>query len=808
VANLGVQAAEALEHAHQLGVIHRDIKPANLLVDAGGHPWIADFGLAHCQSQAGLTMTGDLVGTLRYMSPEQALARQGVVDHRTDVYSLGVTLYELLTLEPAFNGRDRQELLGQIASEEPKLPRRLNPAIPAELETIVLKAIEKNPADRYATAQELAGDLERFLKDEPIRAKRPTLRKRLMKWARRHHAVVVTAGVATAVLVLMALAALAVGYAYVSREKNKKEAALQQAQDNAQAAEANLQLARKAVDDIHEQLANKASNLPQLQALEEGFLRQALIFYQQFAQQNSRDPGIRLGLARIYRRFGQMRSRLDQYQQAEEALMQAVALLERLVADDPSEPRYRFELATTHCKLDFVLGETKGTVQAEQALRRAVALLTELVAEHRDAEYRIALAGAQNSLGLRLHARPLEAEKAHQLAITLCEQLEAEFPKRTTFRGELFRAHHFQGQVRAEARRFQEAEKSYCQAIALYEQQADTLNSSWYRVMLPNVHFELAKVLHALDRLQEALDQYRLAIALSEKEVADFPRNPYCWYQLYDFSAKLARFLVQTGRPTEALEVCRRALDHYAEAIAKFPDEVADHEGMPRLAKSLAAVLQNSSQPQEVGHGYRQALEFSEKLAAQFPRIASHHLHAAHWHNALGALATAAGRAPEATDAYRQAAAHYRAVLEVNGSHLASLNNLARLLANCPEAQVRDTKDAVQLAKRAVDSSPGTAYVWNTLGLAHYRAGDWKAAVAALETSMQLYAGRSENERRESFGTFLLAMAHWQLGDKEAARQWYDRAEEWMEKHRPKDEDLRRFQAEAEALLSSNDRKH
>src|SRR5207244_1051413 len=130
---------------------HREIKPANLLLDGRGNLWITDFGLAHCQSQVGLTMTGDLIGTLRYMSPEQALAQRVVIDHRTDIYSLGASLFELLTLEPVFDGRDRQELLRQITFEEPKSPRRLNKSIPAELETIVLKAMEKNPADRYAT---------------------------------------------------------------------------------------------------------------------------------------------------------------------------------------------------------------------------------------------------------------------------------------------------------------------------------------------------------------------------------------------------------------------------------------------------------------------------------------------------------------------------------------------------------------------------------------------------------------------------------------------------------------------------------
>src|SRR5262249_14116183 len=124
VARLGVQAAEALDHAHQAGVVHRDVKPGNLMVDGRGQLWVTDFGLAHRETEASLTMTGDLVGTLRYMSPEQALAKRVVIDHRTDVYSLGVTLYELLTLQPAYAGKDRQELLRQIAFEEPTAPRR------------------------------------------------------------------------------------------------------------------------------------------------------------------------------------------------------------------------------------------------------------------------------------------------------------------------------------------------------------------------------------------------------------------------------------------------------------------------------------------------------------------------------------------------------------------------------------------------------------------------------------------------------------------------------------------------------------
>jgi serine/threonine protein kinase/Tfp pilus assembly protein PilF len=208
---LGMQAANALEHAHQLGIVHRDIKPANLLVEAasplalegrgveaeGFRLWVTDFGLAHCrQGQVGLTVTGDLVGTLRYMSPEQALAQPTGVDHRADIYSLGATLYEFLTLEPAFDGRNREELLRQITLEEPRPQRRVNKAIPLDLETIVQKSMAKNPAERYATARELANDLRRFYLDEPIVARRSTLLQRTRRWGRRHRPVMVSAAVA------------------------------------------------------------------------------------------------------------------------------------------------------------------------------------------------------------------------------------------------------------------------------------------------------------------------------------------------------------------------------------------------------------------------------------------------------------------------------------------------------------------------------------------------------------------------------------------------------------------------------------
>ncbi len=199
VAQLGMQAAEALEHAHQMGVVHRDIKPSNLMIDAQGHLWITDFGLAMTQQDLGLTMTGDILGTLRYMSPEQAQGQHRILDHRTDIYSLGVTLYEMLTLQPPFTSSDRHVLIQQIVDRPPRPPRQTNPATPPDLETIVLKTLAKNPTERYATAQELANDLRRFLQDEPIRARRPTPLQKARKWCARHRPLVVTATVVAAI---------------------------------------------------------------------------------------------------------------------------------------------------------------------------------------------------------------------------------------------------------------------------------------------------------------------------------------------------------------------------------------------------------------------------------------------------------------------------------------------------------------------------------------------------------------------------------------------------------------------------------
>jgi serine/threonine protein kinase len=222
VARLGLQAVEALDYAHSEGILHRDIKPSNLLLDAKGNIWITDFGLAKMEGAEELTQSGDFVGTLRYAAPERL---EGWSDHRSDLYSLGVTLYELLTQRTCLPYSSRAELLRRIVEDSPVAPRRTDADIPIDLETIVLKAIAKEPADRYHRADQMAEDLRRFLADRPILARRSTIVERFGRWCRRNP-LIASLAAAVVLLLVTAVAILAVSNAQIRRESLAKTKAL------------------------------------------------------------------------------------------------------------------------------------------------------------------------------------------------------------------------------------------------------------------------------------------------------------------------------------------------------------------------------------------------------------------------------------------------------------------------------------------------------------------------------------------------------------------------------------------------------
>lgn len=204
VAHWGLQTADALDYAHGMGTIHRDVKPSNLLLDAKDNVWLTDFGLARTDALASITVTGDVVGTARYMSPEQARGGRDLVDSRTDIWSLGATLYELLSRVPAFDGGSREQVLARIASASPTPLRRVHPPVPRDLATIVGKCMEREPDRRPSRARDVAEDLRRFLEGRPILARRPSLLLKTGRFLGRHrlHAAVTLIALGLAVVSL------------------------------------------------------------------------------------------------------------------------------------------------------------------------------------------------------------------------------------------------------------------------------------------------------------------------------------------------------------------------------------------------------------------------------------------------------------------------------------------------------------------------------------------------------------------------------------------------------------------------------
>ncbi|MEX0937523.1 MAG: serine/threonine-protein kinase [Pirellulales bacterium] len=348
VARIGVQAAQALHYAHVHGMLHRDVKPANLLLDSQGVAWVADFGLAKAAEHDDLSRTGDVVGTLRYMAPEQV---RGDADARSDVFSLGLTLYELLALQPAYADSERRGALLQPQSLGEATPlRRMRPDIPRDLETVVAKAIAVDPQHRYQTAGELAADLEAFLDDCPIRARRASSAERLWRWCRRNP---VVASSITSAAVLLILACTVITTAYF-----KTNSALARESEQRGKTEATLEISLEVLDRIYERFApdrvyetspltieaaeGEEVSLPAQPVLSREtatMLEEILPFYDRFAAQDSDNLQLREHAASANRRVGDIYQRLGQYDEAVKNYERAITKYEELLdrVDKPIE---------------------------------------------------------------------------------------------------------------------------------------------------------------------------------------------------------------------------------------------------------------------------------------------------------------------------------------------------------------------------------------------------------------------------------------------------------------------------------------
>jgi serine/threonine protein kinase/Tfp pilus assembly protein PilF len=405
VAHVGQQTATALAYAHARGVVHRDVKPSNLLLDAAGVVWVTDFGLAKT-ADAALTETGDMVGTVRYMAPERF---HGECDARADVYGLGLTLYELLTLRPAFDAPDRLRLLDQVKSREPPRPRALDPRVPRDLETVVLKAIDKDAHRRYQTAEEMAEDLRRFAADEPIRARQPSRRERVWRWGRRHPGVAALSGAVAVLLVLAAAGGVLTANHFARLAQREADARHDAERARADAvrqrysAEEAFRAARTAVDNLTRVSECELLRVPGMQPVRREMLGQALTYYQDFLARRGYDPKLRGELADAYARAARITAEIGSRAEAIGLQEKGLELRRELYERAPVDRGLALRQADDDLALAALLRQAGELAGARQAYREAYALLLEFSPQDPNRTGEVGLPGNYVSAGFRVH---------------------------------------------------------------------------------------------------------------------------------------------------------------------------------------------------------------------------------------------------------------------------------------------------------------------------------------------------------------------------------------------------------------------
>lgn len=773
---LVAHTADALEYAHSMGVVHRDIKPANLLLDAGGHLWVTDFGLAKTNSSENLTVSGDLIGTLRYMSPEQALARHGLVDHRTDVYSLGATLYELLTLRPAVEGADKREILRKIAFEEPTAPRKLEKSIPAELETITLMAISKNPNERYATSGEMAEDLRHFLADQPIRARRPTARQQVARLARRHPAATAAAGLAAGLLIA--------GWWGWHQQRTQTESTARAVMHEAASLQAAgrypeaLAVTRRAEDllpryggdkALRSQIAERAADLTLLIELEE-------ITLEQYAHVRDNAFDMMRGgplLRQAFLDYG-----VDIVGESETAIV--VALEKRAI---------RAEIVSALDEWSALLGQPR-----EKLMRIAQALdreggVSRVRQVHIDREKKLVL---MKRLALDVAVRGTALEIYH-----LAELLSSEGQHSETER-----------LVRAGLSRF-----------------PNSIRMNFFLGMLLTETPPANTQQIPPERLEEGLGYFRVALALR-------PHAPGSWQNVGSTLSQLGRYEESAAAFQRAIELnpgysdAQAGLGIVLQKLGRLDDAVGSLKKALELQpkdvtvhSTLASVLIQKGQFDSAIQSLQSALEFRPNNADAYEELGYALNMKDQYDQAIDALQKALkygkpnpriyfilGSAHDHKGQWEMAIKLYKRAIEMEPNHTPALNNLAALLADCDDPKFRKPTEAVRYARRAVEHGNDYGqqpYVKiGTLGRSLFRAGEWGPAVVALEKNREMTNGEYY------YHTFFLAMAHWKSGNHEQAKKYYAQAVALMDQSNPKDSHTLRIRREADELIGIPTRKN
>ncbi len=657
---LFVHVCSAVQHAHQKGIIHRDLKPSNVLVTVqDGKPLVKviDFGIAKALDRPLTDKTlftgfAQLIGTPLYMAPEQAALSNVDVDTRSDVYSLGVLLYELLTGTTPFEkerfkevGYDemrriireedpprpstRVSTLGQAATtastRRQSDPRRLSQLFRGELDWIVMKALDKDRSRRYESASAFAADVQRYLNDEPVQACPPSAWYRLGKLVRRNKSKVAVAAAMLA-LVLAGAAVSAWQAVRATLAEQQTGEALAQVKAEQEKTEAALAAARQALDALTGDVVETMfARQPELDEPEKAFLRKVLGHYEAVAPRADRTAAARFLRAKGQFQVAHLRQLLGEPAEAVAGYRQAALLLKQLADESPGVADYRHKLARAHGNLGILLAEAGQMPEAEAALRQGIALRTKLAADSpENTEYRVDLAKNLNDLGVLLERKgnPVEAGKAYREALDRHEKLAERAPHVPGHRQDLARARSNLGQFLRKQGDFAEAEKLYGQAITAQEEQ---------RTRFPNV---------PKSRRLLADSYHGLGIVLAERQ-----------------------------RPDEAEKAFRRAVQLRESLAGDFPKVVQYRRELARTYGDLGYLLGLQKKYGPAEQTYRQALDVQEKLVAERGTVAAYRQDAAQSYGNLATLYLQRQDAAGAVPLLEKARAHLRAALNVNAKN-------------------------------------------------------------------------------------------------------------------------------------------
>jgi eukaryotic-like serine/threonine-protein kinase len=704
VARIGLQAAEALHYAHTQGTLHRDIKPANLLLDTSGTVWLTDFGLARTARSETVSLAEDVVGTLRYMAPERF---RGQVDERSDIYSLGLTLYELLILQPAYADSDRTRLIERITHGPPAPPSRSNPQIPRDLETIVLKAVAQDANHRYASAEALADDLRRFLEDRPIQARRASAAERLGRWCRRNKAVAALSSTAIFLLVLVAIVA-SIGYV-------RTRTALEGQASQRTKAQANADLAVEAIDRIFDRFsasgpslrpqsslegtegeAIEAPSTPMLSKEAAALLEEMLPFYDRLAQQTGDETGLRARTAAANRRVAAIRQRLGQFDEATRAYRQAIALFEKLDANSPSSDAARLQIAGIQNELGRMYQLQRRFDEACRCHQAALEILQSTPGNQASVEVRYEVARTYYLLGVRERplpdsnpprqrpdepsgrrrgpgmnpllpqgappASPTDAGSSEQRdfltkAVALLEELSRQRPADP-------RCQHLLALCYLEGVPLRDTGASPPQggaevAIEILEHLVKTVPD------VPDYAYDLGEAYARIhvpqppippEDAQSVEDHFQKAAATLDMLVARCPSIPEYLTSQARIYHKLGAFFRQTNRLAEAEQSLRKAAAIQSSLVEQFPNAPYQRLWLGTFQIALGDVLTRGDRPSQACPVLEQAIGILTQLLTDHPEMTSIHNQLARGYSNLAVALRQSGQREAAAQADQHAA--------------------------------------------------------------------------------------------------------------------------------------------------------